>query len=260
MSDANDVLPLNSLAGKAILSIATGNKLGIVRDSYIDPVNGVLIGLTLATIDDKIAVLDYQNIHKFGSDALMAASDEAIKIVEDKPFPNWPNSHDLIGTKLITESGSLLGKIADIFAHRGITRAIGAKDNKAVFDATIAETKRAPDGSLVFANFVDFDTLYGHRRDVPGYAAALESFDARLPEFRARLRPGDLALITADHGCDPTWTGTDHTRELVPMLWLGPGIAPRDLGQRATFADMGQTVARHLGLSPLAHGQDCFAP
>jgi len=115
VSDANDVLPLNSLAGKAILSIATGNKLGCVRDSYIDPVNGVLIGLTLATIDDKIAVLDYQNIHKFGSDALMAASDEAIKIVEDKPFPNWPNSHDLIGTKLITESGSLLGKIADIF-------------------------------------------------------------------------------------------------------------------------------------------------
>lgn len=152
-----------------------------------------------------------------------------------------------------------IGKIADIFAHRGITRAIGAKDNEAVFDATIAETGQAPDGSLVFANFVDFDALYGHRRDVPGYAAALEAFDARLPEFRARLRPGDLALITADHGCDPTWTGTDHTRELVPMLWLGPGIAPRDLGQRATFADMGQTVARHLGLSPLAHGEDCFA-
>ena len=110
----------------------------------------------------------------------------------------------------------------------------------------------------MFANFVDFDTLYGHRRDVPGYAAALEAFDARLPELRAALRPGDLALITADHGCDPTWHGTDHTRELVPMLWFGPAIAPRDLGRR-NFADMGQTVARHLGLAPLAHGEDCLA-
>jgi phosphopentomutase len=152
-----------------------------------------------------------------------------------------------------------IGKIADIFAHRGITRTVTAKDNDAVFDAAIAEVDRAADDTLVFANFVDFDTLYGHRRDVPGYAAALEAFDARLPEFRARLRPGDLALITADHGCDPTWAGTDHTRELVPMLWFGPGVATRDLGRRETFADMGQTVARHLGLSPLAHGRDCFA-
>jgi phosphopentomutase len=151
-----------------------------------------------------------------------------------------------------------IGKIADIFAHRGITRAVNAKTNSAVLDATLAEASRAPDGALVFANFVDFDTLYGHRRDVPGYAAALEAFDARLPQLRAALRPGDLALITADHGCDPTWAGSDHTRELVPMLWFGPGVAPRDLGQRGTFADMGQTVARHLGIAPLAHGENCL--
>jgi phosphopentomutase len=151
-----------------------------------------------------------------------------------------------------------IGKIADIFAHRGISRAVVAKDNTAVFDATLAEAESAADGSLVFANFVDFDTLYGHRRDVPGYAAALEAFDARLPELRARLRPGDLALITADHGCDPTWTGSDHTREVVPMLWLGPGVTPRDLGRRQSFADMGQTIARHLGIAPLAHGEDCL--
>jgi len=152
-----------------------------------------------------------------------------------------------------------IGKIADIFAHRGVTRSVSAKDNMAVFDAIIAEAGHAAGDSLVFANFVDFDTLYGHRRDVPGYAAALEAFDARLPEFRAALRPGDLALITADHGCDPTWRGTDHTREIVPMLWFGPGVAPRDLGCRPTFADMGQTIARHLGLAPLAHGENCFA-
>jgi phosphopentomutase len=152
-----------------------------------------------------------------------------------------------------------IGKIADIFAHRGVTRAVTAKTNGAVFDATLTEAKSAADGSLIFANFVDFDTLYGHRRDVPGYAAALEAFDVRLPELRAALRPGDLALITADHGCDPTWQGTDHTREVVPMLWFGPSVAPRDLGRRDSFADMGQTVARHLGIAPLDHGTDCLA-
>ncbi len=172
-----------------------------------------------------------------------------------------PPHADTLLDRVTAAGGTVVsvGKIADIFAQRGITRAVSAKDNMAVFDATLAEAESAPDGALVFANFVDFDTLYGHRRDVPGYAAALEAFDARLPEFRARLRPGDLALITADHGCDPTWTGTDHTREAVPMLWFGPGVAPRDLGRRESFADMGQTVARHLGIAPLAHGKDCFA-
>jgi len=171
-----------------------------------------------------------------------------------------PPHEDTLLDRLIAAGGTVVsaGKIADIFAHRGISRAVSAKDNTAVFDATLAETDRAGDGTLVFANFVDFDTLYGHRRDVPGYAAALEAFDARLPEFRAALRPGDLVLITADHGCDPTWRGTDHTREMVPMLWFGPGIEARDLGRRDSFADMGQTVARHLGIAPLAYGKDCF--
>ncbi len=119
--------------------------------------------------------------------------------------------------------------------------------------------RRRAIGALVFANFVDFDMLYGHRRDVVGYAAALEAFDRRLPELEAQLRPGDLVLATADHGCDPTWPGTDHTREHVPVLFFGPGVPAGPLGKRASFADMGQTIARHLGLSPLAHGRDCFA-
>ena len=171
-----------------------------------------------------------------------------------------PPHADTLLDRVTAAGGTVIsiGKIAGIFAHRGISRAVSAKTNSAVFDATLAEVRGAPDRSLVFANFVDFDTLYGHRRDVPGYAAALEAFDARLPELRAALRPGDLALITADHGCDPTWTGTDHTREAVPMLWFGPGVAPRDLGRRKTFADMGQTVARHLGIAPLAHGENCL--
>ena len=97
--------------------------------------------------------------------------------------------------------------------------------------------------------------LYGHRRDVPGYAAALEAFDRRLPEIEARLKPGDLAILTADHGCDPTWPGTDHTREHVPVLVFGPGIKGRPIGARPTFADIGESIAVHLGLRHGKHGK-----
>ncbi|MDP6874580.1 MAG: phosphopentomutase [Alphaproteobacteria bacterium] len=151
-----------------------------------------------------------------------------------------------------------VGKIGDIFGHRGISRTVKAPDNMALFDLILEQAGAAPEGSLIFTNFVDFDMLYGHRRDVAGYAAALEAFDARLPAFEARLRPGDLALITADHGCDPTFSGTDHTREHVPVLFFGPGIKAQCLGRRNSFADMGQTIARHLGLAPLAHGEACL--
>jgi phosphopentomutase len=151
-----------------------------------------------------------------------------------------------------------IGKIGDIFAHRGTGREIKADGNSAVFDATLAASRSTEGRLLVLANFVDFDTLHGHRRDVGGYAGALEDFDARLPELMAALRPGDMAVITADHGCDPTWSGSDHTREHVPVLAFGPDIAPRPLGRRETFADIGQSVARHLGLAPLAHGTACF--
>jgi phosphopentomutase len=150
-----------------------------------------------------------------------------------------------------------VGKIADIFAGRGISEKIAAKDNMALFDATLDALSGAADGTLIFANFVDFDTHFGHRRDVAGYAAALEAFDARLPELAARLCTSDLALITADHGCDPTWPGSDHTREHVPMLWFGPDVRLQDLGRRASFADMGQTLARHFCLPPLAYGIAC---
>jgi phosphopentomutase len=147
-----------------------------------------------------------------------------------------------------------IGKIADIFAGRGIAATEPAADNATAFDAVIAAARDAAAGTLVFTNFNDFDTLYGHRRDVAGYAAALEAFDARLPELRRALRPGDLGVITADHGCDPTWRGSDHTREQVPVLAFGPEIAARPLGRRGSFADIGQSIAVHLGLPPLAYG------
>ncbi len=157
---------------------------------------------------------------------------------------------------VLTESGGevlAIGKISDIFAGRGVSRTIKAHGNMALFDATLGALDDARDRSLVFTNFVDFDMLWGHRRDVVGYAAGLEAFDARLPELQARLQAGDLVLLTADHGCDPTWRGTDHTREHVPVLAFGPEITPRDLG-RCTFADMGASVADWLGLPPLMHG------
>lgn len=148
-----------------------------------------------------------------------------------------------------------IGKISDIFAARGISQSLPANGNQALFDRTLEATASAADGSLVMTNFVDFDTLYGHRRDVAGYAAAIEAFDRRLPELLALLRPGDLLAMTADHGCDPTWPGSDHTRECVPVLVYGPGLGSGPIGARDSFADLGQSIAAHLGLPALAHGE-----
>ncbi|MEE7492702.1 phosphopentomutase [Methylobacterium oryzae] len=141
-----------------------------------------------------------------------------------------------------------VGKIGDIFAHRATGREIRPGPNAACVTAGLDALATLPEGGLIFVNLVDFDTEHGHRRDVPGYAAELEAFDARIPEILAALAPGDLAVVTADHGNDPTWTGTDHTREQVPVLAFGPGVAARPIGRRETFADIGATVAAHLGL------------
>ncbi|MEM9205154.1 MAG: phosphopentomutase [Pseudomonadota bacterium] len=147
-----------------------------------------------------------------------------------------------------------VGKIADIFANEGITQSHKVSGNMNIFDATITVMNDAVDGSLIFANLVDFDSLYGHRRDPRGYAEALEAFDRRIPELEAELKDGDLSIITADHGCDPVWTGTDHTREHVPILAFGPGIRPGSIGRRETFADIGATIARHLNVPATSQG------
>ncbi|MDR7038865.1 phosphopentomutase [Methylobacterium sp. BE186] len=147
-----------------------------------------------------------------------------------------------------------VGKIGDIFAHRGTGREIKPGSNAACLTAALDALRDLPDGGLVFVNLVDFDTEYGHRRDLPGYAAELEAFDARVPEIEAALGAGDLCIVTADHGNDPTWTGTEHTREQVPILAFGPGVAARDLGARASFADIGATVAAHLRVRAPEHG------
>jgi len=152
-----------------------------------------------------------------------------------------------------------IGKIGDIFAHRGVSETRKGAGNMAMFDKALGAIDDAGDGDLVFANFVDFDTNFGHRRDVPGYAAALEAFDARLPEALDRLLPGDMLILTADHGCDPTYKGTDHTRERVPILGIGPGLRAGSVGIRSTFADVGETIADHLGIAPDSAGTSFFS-
>ena len=158
--------------------------------------------------------------------------------------------------KLVESGGEVysIGKISDIYAHQGITKKIKATGNAALFDATLAALDEAPDRAIVFTNFVDFDMLFGHRRDVKGYAEALEYLDSRLPEILGKMHKDDLVILCADHGCDPTWPGSDHTREHIPVLAYGAGLKPGSLGRRDTFADIGQTIATHLGLPATDYG------
>lgn len=157
---------------------------------------------------------------------------------------------------LVKHGGQVIaiGKVADIYAHQGISKEVKANGNEALFATFAEEAKIAPDNSITFVNLVDFDMVYGHRRDIVGYAKALENFDSWLPAFEKQLRSGDMVVITADHGCDPTWQGSDHTREHVPVLAFGPAITAGPIGLRNTFADIGQSIAKHLNLPPLKYG------
>ena len=217
----------------------------------------------------------------FGLDRLYKLCDVAREIVDDynigrviaRPFigsnpddfQRTGNRRDLtvpppaptVLDKLVASGGDVIsvGKIADIYAHMGITKKIKATGNAALFDATLDALNSAQDRTIVFTNFVDFDMLYGHRRDVDGYAEALEYFDARLPELLDVMRDDDLLLITADHGCDPTWEGSDHTREHIPVLAYGANVSAGSLGRRKTFADIGQSLATYFQLSPMDYGE-----
>jgi phosphopentomutase len=148
-----------------------------------------------------------------------------------------------------------IGKINDLFAGRGIAKSYAtASDDDGM--QRIEEQMGVRDHGLIFANLVDFDTVYGHRNDVPGYAGNLERFDTRLASLLPRLRPSDLLIVTADHGNDPTTPSTDHSREHVPVLATGKRVTKNvDLGTRHTFADLGQTLAEVFGVTPLAHGE-----
>jgi len=146
-----------------------------------------------------------------------------------------------------------IGKISDIFAGRGLSKSLHSEGNADGLRLTL-EALAALDRGLLFVNLVDFDMLYGHRNDVPGFARALSELDAWLPDLQAALKADDIAFITADHGNDPTTPGTDHTRERVPLLAFGPSVHPAPLGTRASFCDLGQTIAQALGAPPLSRG------
>jgi phosphopentomutase len=216
----------------------------------------------------------------FGLDRLMALCEIARELVDEynigrviaRPFlgdnkdnfERTGNRRDLavpppsatVLDKLVESGGEVIsiGKIADIYAHQGITQKIKANGNAALFDATLQAVAGAPDRSIVFTNFVDFDMLYGHRRDVLGYAEALEYFDARLPEIIAIMEDEDILIISADHGCDPSWPGSDHTREHIPVLVYGKQLKPGSLGRRDTFADVGQSLASYFDLPAMDYG------
>ncbi|MCK5697789.1 MAG: phosphopentomutase [Gammaproteobacteria bacterium] len=151
-----------------------------------------------------------------------------------------------------------VGKISDIFAKQGITKAVRSTGLEGLFDITLDELVLAGDQSIIFTNFVNFDADFGHRRDVSGYATALEYFDQRLPEILDLMADDDLLVLTADHGCDPTWQGTDHTREHIPVIFYGKNVQAGFVGARDTFADIGQSIAEYHDLPKLDYGKSIF--
>lgn len=157
----------------------------------------------------------------------------------------------------LSESGRAVigvGKIKDIFAGKGITEAVYTSGNAEGIERTLEYLDKDFEG-LCFINLVDYDMIYGHRRDVDGYAKALTAFDEKLPQIMGKMRPDDLLMITADHGCDPAYTATtDHTREYTPFLLYGQGVEPCNLGTRNTFADIGATVLDYFGIKPQFEG------
>lgn len=159
--------------------------------------------------------------------------------------------------KLTQAGGNVIsvGKISDIFAHQGISEKTKATGLDALIDATINHIQTADDNSLIFTNLVNFDQDFGHRRDPIGYAEALIAFDKRLPEIYDQMKDDDVLFLTADHGCDPTWPGNDHTREYVPILAYHHNISSVNLGERTTFADLGQTLAEMFALEPMGYGK-----
>ena len=210
----------------------------------------------------------------FGLERLLSLCEIARKLVDpynigrviarpfdgDSPanFARTTNRHDYavppinptLLDRVVASGGAVhaVGKVSDIFAGRGITHKLPASGHEDLMTETLKAAKSAKDGDLIFTNFVDFDMHFGHRRNVPGYANALEEFDPMLEAFAQQLRPDDLVIITADHGNDPTWPGNDHTREQVPVLAFGPNIKPGPRGPHKGFTVIADQIAAHLNL------------
>ena len=183
------------------------------------------------------------------------AAGNFIRTSNRKDYAVLPPSPTLLDC--LTKAGRAvvsIGKIGDIFAHSGTGREIKVAGHEALMRISLETIETLPAGGFIMTNFVDFDTNFGHRRDAVGYGKALEDYDAMLPRVFASLGEGDLVVLTADHGNDPTWKGTDHTRECIPVLTYAKGMKPGSFGKRETFADIGQTIASHLAIPPLGAG------
>jgi len=193
-------------------------------------------------------VCDRFNIGRVIARPFIGKNGEYERTENRKDFPIEPPYPTALN--LISESGAkvtAIGKISNIFAGAGITRSVHTKNNSqgmAVLKEELAVTKEG----LIFINLIDFDMIYGHRNDAIGYAKALQAFDLELGELLNNIEEDDLVIITADHGCDPTWPGTDHTRERVPLLAYSRSLKPRNLGERRTFADVGATLLAHFNI------------
>ena len=210
----------------------------------------------LATCEVARKIVDDYNVGRVIARPFVGSNNDNFKRTGNRRDYTVPPPSPTVLDRLVDEGGEVIsvGKIADIFAHQGITRKIKADGNAALVDATLEVMAEAPPRSIVFTNLVDFDMLYGHRRDPAGYAQALEYFDGRLPEVMAAMGGDDLLILCADHGCDPTWSGTDHTREHIPVLVYGAPITPGSLGNLKTFADIGQSLASYFNLAPMDYG------
>ena len=184
------------------------------------------------------------------------ATDEYARTGNRRDLSILPPAETLL-QKLVKAGGEVvsIGKIADIYANQGISKGVKATGLEDLFDKTIAEYTTAKDNTLVFTNFVDLDSSFGHRRDPKGYGKALAYLDSRIPDLDKHLDDDTIVVLAADHGCDPTAPGTDHTRECIPFLLWGKNIESEFVGPRDTFADIGQTIADYMGVEKLEYGK-----
>ncbi len=268
--------PLRRVAGRALIGNKTASGTAIIDELGAHHLaTGDLIVYTSADSVLQIAaheeVVPLDELYRICEAARAIADRHHIGRIIARPFIGKPGAfrrtYNRRDFSLVPPEPTLLdrlcdagqevigvGKISDIFAGRGLSRSIHSEGNADGLRLT-REALSTFQRGLLFVNLVDFDMLYGHRNDVPGFARALVELDAWLPSFEAALRPGDAVFITADHGNDPTAPGTDHTRERVPLLAFGPGLRPAPLGVRAGFCDLGQTIADGLGIAPLPRGE-----
>jgi phosphopentomutase len=172
-----------------------------------------------------------------------------------KDYSLQPEKNTILD-EVIKKGGKVttIGKISDIFAGKGVSKSIKANGLEDIYNKTQQAILEEKDSSLIFSNFVNFDQDFGHRRDVKGYKDQLEIFDSKIPHLLSLLQEKDILIITADHGCDPTFKGTDHTREYIPIFIYHKNIQPEFLGKRLTYADIGQSVATYLELNPVTDG------